>query len=134
MWSTSRRLPARRQTIVLAHGILGFGTLPFPFSQLTYFNGVAAHLSQQGHTVIAPNVNPIGSIADRGRMLAEAILEVPIADDEKLHVIAHSMGGLDARHALSNIQEDDISARGLRRVTAIRKPSATPSEISDEPP
>ncbi len=89
------------QTIVLAHGILGFGSLPGMPTLLNYFNGVATHLGQQGHTVIAPQVNPIGSIAQRGGQLADAILAVP-SSQETLHVIAHSMGGLDARYALRN--------------------------------
>jgi triacylglycerol lipase len=93
-----------KHTIILAHGILGFGALPGVSSLVNYFNGVAAHLRAQGHIVIAPQVNPIGSTAARGTQLASAILQVP-PSDEKLHVIAHSMGGLDARYALSNIPE-----------------------------
>jgi triacylglycerol lipase len=53
-------------TIVLAHGIFGFGNLTGGFSPVNYFNGVAAHLRRQGHTVIAPQVNPIGSVPARG--------------------------------------------------------------------
>jgi triacylglycerol lipase len=91
-----------QHTIVLAHGILGFGSLPGMPSLLNYFNGVAAHLGQQGHTVIAPQVNPIGSIAQRGGQLAAAILAIPPAQDP-LHIIAHSMGGMDARYAVRNV-------------------------------
>jgi triacylglycerol lipase len=90
-----------QHTIVLAHGILGFGSLPGMPSLLNYFNGVAAHLGLQGHTVIAPQVNPIGSIEQRAGQLAAAILAVPRTQDP-LHIIAHSMGGMDARYALRN--------------------------------
>ncbi len=63
-----------RSTIVLAHGVLGFGspigwTLP-----VNYFNGVAAHLKNQGYNVIAPEVDPIGSVRERGGQLAAKIL------------------------------------------------------------
>jgi triacylglycerol lipase len=92
-----------QHTIILAHGILGFGAIPGVSTLLNYFNGVAAHLGQQGHTVIAPHVNPIGSIAQRGRQLAAAILAAPLSGDERLHVIAHSLGGLDARFAIHNV-------------------------------
>jgi triacylglycerol lipase len=88
-------------TIILAHGVLGFGTLPGWPSLVNYFNGVAAHLSKQGHTVIAPQVNPIGSVRDRGSRLADAIQKVP-STEANLHIIAHSMGGLDARFAMKN--------------------------------
>ena len=89
-------------TIILAHGILGFGTLPGLPSLINYFNGVAAHLQSQGDTVLAPQVNPIGSVAQRSAQLGAAILAVPPSDDP-LHVIAHSMGGLDARYAICNV-------------------------------
>jgi triacylglycerol lipase len=91
-----------QHTIILAHGILGYGTIPGVSSLFSYFNGVAAHLTKQGHTVIAPQVNPVGSVAQRGGQLAAAILAVP-PSFAPLHVIAHSMGGLDARYALCNV-------------------------------
>ena len=89
-------------TIVLAHGILGFGAFP-GLSLVNYFNGVAAHFRRQGHTVVAPQVNPIGSVKQRGEQLATAILRMP-SSPEKVHVIAHSMGGLDARCALTKAE------------------------------
>jgi triacylglycerol lipase len=88
-----------QNTIVLAHGILGFGELfgiPLPAE---YFNGVANHLTVNGYNVIVPQVKTIGNVAARGDELREAILKAPAADE--VHVIAHSMGGLDARHALA---------------------------------
>jgi triacylglycerol lipase len=88
--------------IVLAHGVLGFGNpLGLP-SLVNYFNGVAEHLQQEGHQVFCPQVNPFGSIAQRGAELASAISRV-LADGQKAHIIAHSMGGLDARYALVNV-------------------------------
>jgi len=91
-------------TIILAHGVLGFGSfagLPMP---VNYFNGVAAHLRRQGNNVIAPQVNPVGSVQVRGEQLATAILQQK-STAEKVHVIAHSMGGLDARYALAHHPE-----------------------------
>lgn len=88
-----------RHTIVLAHGVLGFGRLVG--SPVNYFNGVADHFRRQGHTVFAPQVNPIGSVQQRGAQLATGILRQSQAPD-MVHVIAHSMGGLDARYALAH--------------------------------
>jgi triacylglycerol lipase len=107
-----------KHTIILAHGILGFGSVP-GMSFVNYFNGVALHLTNQGHVVIAPSVNAIGSVAERGEQLAAAILQTPLEEQEHLHVIAHSMGGLDARHALSNIERDDVSKRVAERVKTL---------------
>jgi triacylglycerol lipase len=93
-----------QHTIVLAHGILGFGNLLGVPTLVNYFNGVAAHLRRQGHTVLAPQVNPIGSVQQRGEQLAAAILR-QLPESGEVHVIAHSMGGLDMRHALAHIPE-----------------------------
>lgn len=91
--------------IFLAHGLFGFGNLLASLpSVVNYFNGVAAHLRSQGHTVIEPQVNPIGSIQQRGDQLASAILAQTNATD-RVHIIAHSMGGLDARYAISFRQD-----------------------------
>ncbi len=84
--------------IILAHGVLGFGVL----GPLQYFNGVAAHIEAtfRGVTVATSRVNPIGSVAERAQGLAELVVRE--AGNERVHIFAHSMGGLDARRALSN--------------------------------
>lgn len=89
--------------IVLAHGILGFGSPAILPRLVQYFNGVGAHLKHRGHSVTEPHVNPIGSIAQRGDRLGAIIVNLPLAAGEKVHIIAHSMGGLDARHALAHV-------------------------------
>lgn len=83
--------------IVLAHGYLGFGTL----GPLSYFNNVARILAQMGaKQVYATDVSPKGSISERASQLAAQIRQhVP---NGKVHVIAHSMGGLDARFLIGN--------------------------------
>lgn len=88
--------------IVLAHGVLGFGALAGLPSFVNYFNGVAAHLGRHGHIVIAPIVNPIGPVRQRGNELGAEILNQTSRGD-RVHIIAHSMGGLDARHAIAHV-------------------------------
>jgi len=105
-------------TIVLAHGVLGFGDqLPGLLKFLPaihYFNGVADHLRSQGHIVLEPQVDPIGSVKERGDQLAQKILQQTAAGD-KVHILAHSMGGLDARHAITN--RTDLVSRVATLVT-----------------
>jgi triacylglycerol lipase len=89
--------------IVLAHGVLGFGNFIGVSPFVNYFHGVAAHLERKGHIVIVPTVNPVGTVAQRGEQLGSKILgQAPPSG--RLHLIAHSMGGLDARHALAHVQ------------------------------
>ena len=98
--------------IVLAHGVLGFGRLAGQAQFVNYFNGVAPHLQQQGHTVLEPQVNPIGSIAQRGRQLAASVAARP-GITGPWHIFAHSMGGLDARYALANEPEFQRRVKAL---------------------
>jgi len=92
-------------SIVLAHGVLGFGG---PANSLvSYFNGVAAHLGDQGHHVFEPQVDSIGTVEDRGSELAAKILDWQqkmSLTTQPVHIIAHSMGGLDARYAISKVK------------------------------
>jgi triacylglycerol lipase len=102
------------KTIVLAHGLFGFGDLLPGFHLVNYFNEVANKLAQPDLKFIAPQVNPIGSIQDRGDELADDILKDTVPDD-RVHIIAHSMGGLDARHVITH--RNDVSPRIATLVT-----------------
>lgn len=84
--------------IVLAHGILGFGSGLFPFG-VKYFNGVKAFLEQHGFEVFAPSVAPLGSLDARSEQLARQI-EGQWPGEDDLAIIAHSMGGIDARRVI----------------------------------
>ena len=94
--------------IVLAHGILGFKKIPI--LDLEYFNGVKAYLEEKFNArVLVTKVDPVAGIEKHGDQLHEQITAAlgqtgaaPILDPgKKVHIIAHSMGGLDARYLLS---------------------------------
>ena len=110
------------KTIVLAHGIFGVGSelfpnLPLPFKPVfDYFNGVAAHLNTPEIKVIAPTTSPLGSIEDRGKELARQLENLPAG---RIDIIAHSMGGLDARFMLHRYP--DIAKR-ITSLTTIGTP------------
>jgi pimeloyl-ACP methyl ester carboxylesterase len=91
--------------IVLAHGYLGFGTL----GPLVYFRQVAGIFTQLGaQDVYATNVNPKGGIEERSADLAAQIRQhVPTG---QAHLIAHSMGGLDARYLIGRQNGRDMIA------------------------
>jgi triacylglycerol lipase len=84
--------------ILLAHGFLGFGSSQIDFG-INYFNGIKALLVAEGFDVFAPSVSPIGSLEVRSGQLAAKISE-HWPDDSEICVIAHSMGGLDARRVI----------------------------------
>lgn len=101
-------------TIVLAHGLFGFGELLPGFQSVNYFNGIAQLLRGQDWKVVVPNVDAIGSVELRGEELANQIL-AQTAVGERVHIIAHSMGGLDARQALKT--HADLAQRVITLVT-----------------
>jgi pimeloyl-ACP methyl ester carboxylesterase len=99
--------------IIFAHGYLGFGELG-PFA---YFNHVAGLLAQLGVTDIhATAVDPKGSIRERASTLAMQIRA--LAPTGKVHVIAHSMGGLDVRYMVAHANGADM----IRTITTLGSP------------
>jgi len=100
--------------IVLAHGILGFKTL----LGIEYFNGVKELLVKtfQAH-VLVTKVDPVKGIKDRGTELRNQILGAldktsaapNLNPNERVHIVAHSMGGLDSRFILSPYNPNNIA-------------------------
>lgn len=95
---------ASKHPIVLAHGFDASDTNRWSF------NGVAEALAKDGHLVHAARVQPYQSVEKRAHELA---LHVDAArqecaarrgcDASKVHIIAHSMGGLDSRVVISKL-------------------------------
>lgn len=88
--------------IVLVHGILGFDRI----GPLNYFNGIADHLHQRfGANVFAPALDPTAGTEKRSGMLRrkieDALSKGGLNPAEPIHLIAHSMGGLDSRRMIS---------------------------------
>src|SRR6185503_17977676 len=108
-----RRMSNQRLPIVLAHGIARFDILleelrlqfQFPETLLgdrfQYFKGIKSHLESRGFQVFHPNQDFAGPVSLRAEQLRDRVNEVLAATGaQKVHIIAHSMGGLDARHMI----------------------------------
>jgi triacylglycerol lipase len=96
--------------IVLHHGFMGVGDIRIGPVKLSYFRGIDRAIAGRGHPTIVPHVHPSGSIELRARQLKEQILRGLKAQNierERVLVIAHSMGGLDARYMISKLGMDD---------------------------
>ncbi|MGZ8931474.1 MAG: esterase/lipase family protein, partial [Methylosarcina sp.] len=108
--------------IVLAHGILGFDEK----FKVDYFNGIKKHLEDKHQAkVLTTKVHPTDSIKARGDELGKQILEGfkngKLDRNEKSHIVAHSMGGLDGRYILSPDNKDNI-AHFITSLTTIGTP------------
>jgi triacylglycerol lipase len=83
--------------LVFASGFL----VPQHLLGIEYFRGLQAHVAEgRVHAALFPEVPPIGTCEDRARVLADAIFQA--YPDGAVHIIAHSMGGLDSRSLIAN--------------------------------
>jgi triacylglycerol lipase len=113
--------PNLRAPIVLVHGILGFDEWELAGQDIVdYFRGVREFLSDAGYTVPQPpKLNTAGSVEERANDLQEYLTTSALAN-EAVHLIAHSMGGLDARRMISR-NRGGIAER-IRTLTTIGTP------------
>lgn len=96
-----------RHPIVLAHGFDASPTNRWGFYR------VADALRADGHVVVEAIVPPYDAPEVRAEHLADQIDAVLDGGAEKVNVIAHSMGGLDARHVVAPRSLEDGAPGGL---------------------
>jgi len=95
-------IPRLRSPIVLVHGLFGFNKLRLAgLTFARYFPGIPEFLTEPGNRVLVPELSPTNGIAARAAQLKAFIdKEVP---SEPVHVLAHSMGGLDSRYMIAQL-------------------------------
>lgn len=92
--------------IVLAHGLFGFANI----GPLDYWYGIPPVLEAQGRNVYVSVVDPVQTSDVRGAQLVANIETAKqMFGAQKVIVIGHSQGGLDARWAAAN-DPDSIAA------------------------
>jgi len=93
---------AAKLPIVLAHGFMGSST------NIWSFHRVADALRRDGHVVFESDVPPFDAPDVRAKYLATTVDRIlKSTGAKKLHVIAHSMGGLDARVMIGDLGYGD---------------------------
>jgi len=93
---------ATRFPIVLHHGMAGGR------AWILTYHGIREALAADGHAVYQTQVPPFDSVEVRGEALAAQIDEVLAATGaEKINLVAHAMGGLDARYVISTLGYGD---------------------------
>ncbi|KAK7429630.1 lipase 2 [Neonectria magnoliae] len=119
--------------IVLAHGLLGFSELQLSsfLPSVQYWHGIKEALTAQGATVITPTVPPSSSIAERAAAL-HAALAAEAPAPKAVNIIAHSMGGLDARYMLAHLAPLPVRVASLVTVATPHRGSAFADHLLEE--
>jgi triacylglycerol lipase len=112
-WSPTVRGPPL--PVVLVHGLFGFDRIGVPGARFDYFRGIAKHLGEIGCHAHAVRLPAAASVPARARELVAAIEALP---HERIDLIAHSLGGLDARYALTHLG----LARRVRSLVTVGTP------------
>lgn len=86
--------------VVLVHGFAGWDELGFAGFRHAYFRGVRERLVAAGVDVRTVKLSPMASLEERAGQLAK---QIHAMKGGKLHLVAHSMGGLDARFGISKL-------------------------------
>jgi triacylglycerol lipase len=95
-------VPKLRAPVVLVHGLFGFNEVKFCGVKLaSYFPEIPEYFRDAGNRVLVAEVSPTKGVADRAEQLKNFLdKETP---GEPVHILAHSMGGLDARYMISRL-------------------------------
>jgi triacylglycerol lipase len=101
--------------VVLVHGLFGFDRIGVPGARFDYFRGIARHLETLGCHAHAVRLPAAASVPERARELVAAIESLA---HDRIDLIAHSLGGLDARYALTHLG----LARRVRSLVTVGTP------------
>lgn len=108
----------RRLPVVLVHGLMGFDALRLPGTQIDYFRGVPDRLRRLGVDVRVAQVPAARGVGARARALA-----AQLGQSGPVVVIAHSMGGVDARYAIARL---GVASRVAELITVATPHLGTP--------
>jgi triacylglycerol lipase len=94
--------PKLRSPIVLVHGLLGVTRVQVgDWTLANYFGQIPELLTAAGNRVFQPQLSLTGGVQERAEQL-KAFLD-RYSPGEPVHMIAHSMGGLDSRYLISRL-------------------------------
>lgn len=106
-WWKNRDYTKTKYPIVLAHGFLGFDSI---LGIVDYWPGIIDALEKDGATVFVIQVSTVNSSQARGEQLLAQIEDiVAITGSERVNLIGHSQGSLDARY-VATVRPDLIAS------------------------
>jgi len=111
-------VPKLDAPIVLVHGLCGYDRISlFGHTLKDYFPGIRERLEAAGNRVLVPQLSFTRGVADRAAEL-KRFVERAVPDGGPVHLIGHSMGGLDSRYMIAKL---DMAAR-VKSLTTVGTP------------
>ncbi|KAG6854226.1 hypothetical protein C0991_009244 [Blastosporella zonata] len=115
-----------KHPVVFCHGLLGFDSVTIGPSiapvQVTHWRGIKEVLEQNGTQVLITRVPATSSPVDRAHVLARKISEV--YPGRSVHLIGHSMGGLDCRYLASHLTDRNFHVLSITTIATPHRGSA----------
>ncbi|KAJ3106655.1 hypothetical protein HK100_003703 [Physocladia obscura] len=114
-----------KHPVVLLHGLFGYDKISLgpesnPFLQLHYWRGISDALREFGCEVYVPSNGAVSSIRSRAHTLDKYLSEN--LSGREINLIAHSLGGLDARYLISHIASKGECNYSVISLTTIATP------------
>ena len=124
------------EPILLIHGLARFDILwntllgidharSAILDRLHYFKGIRTSLIREGFPTYCAHLAWAGGVDQRAHQLKQTVIRIlHETHAHKIHLIAHSMGGLDARHMMFNDRKMDQIHRKIASLTTLSTPHA----------
>ena len=111
---TATHVPKLDAPIVLVHGLCGYDRIAlFGRTLKDYFPGIREKLEAGGNRVLIPRLSLTRGVAERAAEL-KRFIERRVPDGGPVHLIGHSLGGLDGRYMISKL---DMAERVMSLTT-----------------
>ncbi|WVN90509.1 uncharacterized protein L203_105745 [Cryptococcus depauperatus CBS 7841] len=121
-----------KHPVVFCHGLLGFdylGPASMPPLRISHWRGIKEVLESNGVEVLIARVPATSSIKERAQILAELISEK--YPDRQVNLVGHSMGGLDCRYLISQLNPKSFSPVSLTTISTPHRGSPFADHVID---
>ncbi|KIJ65000.1 hypothetical protein HYDPIDRAFT_27736 [Hydnomerulius pinastri MD-312] len=110
-----KKFRAPKAPLVFCHGLLGFDSVTIgPGLQVSHWRGIKEVLEANGCEVLITRVPATSSPVDRAKVLEKKISET--YPGRCVHLIGHSMGGLDCRYLTTHLTQRTFRVLSLTTI------------------